>query len=256
MPENKHHTGVLLYMFLKKDLRERYLGSVMGFYWSVINPLILMLLYLFVFSVILNVKFAGLNPALYIFCGMVPWLTFQESVQRSIETLITHKGLIKNVKFPSELLVANMNLSSMFNGLLGMVLLIIATVFLGNPGPALIFLPVVVIVQLIFSTALSWLLSTLNVYFRDVGHLTGVMMVVWLFLTPIFYPESYVPDSFSIIVKINPMAHLVSAYRQVILYGQMPHIRGFISLSVLSVILFFTGYFYFRKNSMLFGDIL
>ncbi len=246
----------LLFMFLKRDLKERYVGSVMGFYWSIVNPLVLLILYWFVFSSVLKINFQGNNAALYIFTGMLPFLTFQESIQRSIVSISSHSGLIRNIVFPSELIPVNICLSAVVNQLIGLVILLIFVAFYQGIKGAILFLPILIVIQLLLTAGLSMAFSAINVFFPDVGHLMGIVLVVWIFITPIFYPADMIPENFAFILSLNPLAHLVEAYRTVILSGAVPDIMEIAVLLATAFISFTAGFAVFSLKKKHFGDVL
>jgi len=214
-----------------------------------------------VFSVILKVKF-GQNGslsdfALYLFCGMLPWLAFQETVIRSTNSIVDNANLIKKFMFPSKILTVYLSISSLVNELIGLVVLIIAIIFITHKISYFIFfLPLIIIFQLIFTLGLGWIFACINVFFRDTAHLIGVIMMVWMFLTPIFYPESMVPKEFQLIIKVNPMAYLVRAYRDILLNNRFPYIADVLTFMVISIIVFFGGYYLFSKTQHQFSDVV
>jgi len=251
----------LIWSFVVRDLQGRYVGSTMGLFWSLINPIMTLLLYLYVFSVILKVKF-GQNGslsdfALYLFCGMLPWLAFQETVIRSTNSIVDNANLIKKFMFPSKILTVYLSISSLVNELIGLVVLIIAIIVITHKISYFIFfLPLIIIFQLIFTLGLGWIFACINVFFRDTAHLIGVIMMVWMFLTPIFYPESMIPQEFQLIIKINPMAYLVRAYRDILLNNKLPYISDILTFMVISIIVFFGGYYLFKKTQHQFSDVV
>ena len=251
----------LIWSFVVRDLQGRYVGSTMGFFWSIINPIIMLLIYLYVFSAILKVKF-GQNGsltdfALYLFCGMLPWLAFQETVIRSTNSIVENANLIKKFMFPSKILTVYLSISSLVNELIGLVVLIIAINLITHKiSYFILFLPVIIIFQLTFTMGLGWIFACVNVFFRDTAHLIGVIMMVWMFLTPIFYPESMIPQKFHLIIKINPMAYLVRAYRDILLNEKLPHISDILIFMAISIIVFFGGYYLFSKTQHQFSDVV
>ncbi len=246
----------LLWMFLQRDLKERYVGSVMGFYWSIINPIVLLGLYWFVFSRILKINFGGTNAALYIFTGMLPFLTFQESVQRSMTSISVHSGILKNIVFPSELLPVYISLSALINQLVGLAVLITVIALFQGIGLSALFIPVLLVFQLLFTAGLSMILTALNVFFPDASHLVGIMLVILIFITPVFYPSAMIPADFHLLLYLNPLAHLVDSYRDIILSGVFPATGSLVFLLLVSVLFFSCGIAIYNSKKKYFGDVL
>lgn len=251
----------LLKEFIARDIKSRYVGSHMGFYWSVLNPIITLIVYTFLFSVILKVKLGNepgvTNFALYLFCGMLPWIALQDSVQRSTTCIVDNENIIKKLVFPSKILPVYLSLSALITELIGLIVLSIATFFISHfVSPYILFLPLILIPQLIFTLGLSFIFATSHVFFRDTSPLVTVFMTVWLYLTPIFYPVSIVPDKFKGIYMLNPMAHLVSIYRDIFLRNQMFSIGSAVYFSLASCIIFILGYIAFTKSHRKFVDLI
>ena len=251
----------LLRNYVRRDLRERYMGSLIGFYWSAINPLILLGIYTFVFSVILQVRFGpqqGIaGSALYIFCGMVPWMTFQESVGRSTGVLIDNANLIKKVMFPAKILPAYIVISHFVNLGIGLTIMIIAAALAGHgPSLHLLWLPVIAGAQFVFTLGCCWLVSALNVFVRDTAPLTAQLLTVWMFLSPIFYSIQLVPEPMRPLLIANPITHLVTAYRDVVLDTTTPDLVGLGMFSLAAVGVAGLGYLFFTRSQHLFSDVL
>jgi lipopolysaccharide transport system permease protein len=252
---------VLLRSFVIKDIRTRYVGSLMGFFWSVIQPLIELLTYTFVFTVILRVRFEPgfplLTNALYLFAGMVPWLTLSETLNRSTNAVRTHAHLVKKARFPSSALCGYIALSEAFSQLVRFALLFLAALIIrqGLSWHALLVLPVLVF-QLLFTLGLSQLLATTQVFFKDTQHLLGAGLMIWLFITPIFYPASLFPKVFSPILMLNPLSHLVGIYRELILNHRLPHGGSLVIFGTAALLTFGIGAFTFQRHARRFPDLV
>jgi len=210
-----------------RDLRSKYVGSLGGIFWAVLNPLLLLLVFTFVFSIVFRAKFGsetGIGiSALYILTGLIPWLGFQEGVARSSGYLIENRNLISRVRFPIEVLPLVPVLSGFLGQLIGFLVIIF---WAGIKGKLFIqglyFLPVWMIFQVCFTVGLSYFFSVLGVWVRDLIQLVPVLLLVWMYGTPIFYPENLVPESFQFMIRLNPFAQLVIGYRSLILEGRLP----------------------------------
>jgi ABC-type polysaccharide/polyol phosphate export permease len=213
-----------------RELRSRYKRSVLGWTWSLINPLAMVLVYTLVFKYFLKVKVSpgepsGLNVwALFLMCALLPWNYFQIAVNSSISSLVSNAGLIKKTYFPRELLPASSVASAFVTHLIEMGLLLVALLGFGN-WRALIFVPLVLVLSIfmaIFALGLGLALSSLNVYFRDIEHFMGIFFLVWMFTTPILYPIYAVPAHFQTLLKLNPMTDATLSYRAMLYDGTLP----------------------------------
>ncbi len=251
----------LLRDFLGRDLRAKYVGSAGGIVWAVLHPLILMSAYTALFSVILQVRFGESGSvtafALYLYCGMLPWHAFADAATRSTSALVQHRNLIKTVRFPAKVLPTTIALTELVNEGIGLVFLTAAAWVLGHPpGWVLLLLPLLVALQLAFTLGVSMGLATINVFFRDVEQFARVIFLVWMFLTPIFYPEEQVPEKLKFLVDFNPMAQLVQMYRAVILEARLVALGDLATFAAAAVLTFVAGYTVFTGCHHKFADVL
>ena len=238
--------------FLIADMKERYLGSFFGFFGYIFNPLLLLFIYAVIFSGILKIKFGnstGMGDfAIYLFCGLIPWTAFSEGLQRSSTVLTDQRNLIKRVHFPKEIFPVYIALSAFFTQFVALSCFLIVLLLSGYElGFPLITLLVVFPFQIIFTMGFSFLLSSMNPFFRDIGVFLGTFLQIWFFCTPIFYPEAIVPDRFLPVLNINPMFHLVRIYRETILQMEFPSLLCFAYFAFVSVLVFVLGFLVFRK---------
>ena len=235
---------------VERDLRSKYVGSLIGVFWTVINPLLLLLVFTFIFSVVFRARFGSETgvgvSALYILCGLIPWLGFQEGVARSSSFLIENRNLITRVKFPVQILPAVPVLSGFFGQLIGfMVLLAWAGVKGKLAMPAILFLPAWMILQIALALGLGYLFAVVGVWVRDVIQLIPVLLLVWMYATPIFYPASLVPEKFKIVVALNPIAQLVDGYRKMILEGGLPSLEQALIVAGAALVCLIAGWLTF-----------
>jgi lipopolysaccharide transport system permease protein len=242
----------LIHSLVARELKARYRGSVLGFFWSFINPLLLLGIYSFVFAVVLP----GTHPpetepyALFMFCGILPWTWFSSSLNESANVLIGHGNLIKKVLFPAEILPIVTVLANMVHFFLGLPILIGFLIYYWRP--ITVWFPVVVLVQLVFTTGLALILSALTVHFRDIKDLLANVLTFWFFATPIIYPMAQANDATSGYAKqfldLNPMTHIVVSYQEILFYpGPVGHWQWLVALGGGSVVLFLIGYFLFDR---------
>jgi len=208
-----------------RDLRGRYVGSTLGLFWSVVNPLAQLAIYTFVFSTVLSVRFgtSDMPFVLYLAAALFPWLAFQESVLRSATCLVDNSVLVKRVVFPIEVLPVQIAVTALVHQLIALVLLLGLMVALGvSPHLSLLALPLLVVLQLLLTIGIGWTVAALHVYFRDTAQLLGVLFPMWFYLTPIIYPTQLVPAGLRPVLALNPLSALVEAYRDVLLHGVVP----------------------------------
>ncbi len=251
----------LVRSFVIKDIRTRYVGSLMGFFWTVVHPLIELVTYTFVFTVILRVRFeehysVGTN-ALYLFCGMIPWFSLSETLSRSTNTIRENAHLIKKVRFPASVLCTYINLSEAFNQLIRLVLLFVAAVAIGHGLTLhlLIIVPVLIL-QVLFTQGMAMFLASTQVFFKDTQHLLGPSLMIWLFITPIFYPAHYFPKEFTPLLMLNPLSHLVGIYRELILNHTLPHWGSVVIFATCAMLMFTLGALLFQRHAKRFPDLV
>ena len=215
-----HHRTLIMTLVLR-ELRARYRGSFLGFLWSFLNPLLLMLVYVLVFSVYLRVPQA--NYAVFLFVGLLPWLWFSSSLGHATGVIVGGGALVKRVLFPAEVLPLVSVLSNMVNFLLSLPLLFLFLFLFGRPvTPWAASLPLLLAIQLLLTVGLALPLAALNVHLRDVEQILGNLLILWFFLSPVLYPASTVPAAFRRLYFLNPLAGLIQGYRDILFDGQPP----------------------------------
>jgi ABC-type polysaccharide/polyol phosphate export permease len=242
----------LIQTLVTRDLKARYRGSVLGFFWSFINPLFLLLIYSFVFSTVLpRAEDPDLEPyALFMFCGILPWTWFSSSILESSNVLISGGNLIKKVLFPAEVLPIVTVLANMVHFFLGLPILAAFLIYYRRPlDPVeLLWFPVIVLVQLVVLLGMGLLVSALTVHFRDLKDILGNLLTLWFFATPIIYPMSQAPEQYRWLLNLNPMTHLAISYQEVLFYiGPHGHWRWLMALLAGAVLVFLAGYFVFDR---------
>ena len=242
----------LILSLVSRELKARYRGSVLGFVWSFINPLMLLGIYSFVFTIIMPNRAEGTQPyALFMLCGILPWTWFSASLSEASGSLIAGGNLIKKVLFPAEVLPIVSVLANMVHFFLALPI-VVAFLILFQRAPdasGLIWFPVVVLVQLVFTTGLALALSALTVHFRDIRDILTNLLTFWFFATPIIYPwfqEEVLP--YKLMFDLNPFTHLAVSYQEILFfYGPFDHWRWLVMLGVMSVGVFLGGYWLFDR---------
>ena len=242
----------LIQTLVVRDLKARYRGSVLGFFWSFFNPLMLLMIYTFVFTkVLVGVHPPEMEPyALFMFCGILPWTWFSASLLESANTLIAGGNLIKKVMFPAEVLPIVTVLANMVHFFLGLVILGLFLIYYQRPidGLELLWFPVIVLVQLVLTVGLALFLSALTVHFRDLKDILANLLMFWFFATPIIYPMSLTPGTARRLLNLNPFTHLAVSYQEILFYpGPFGHWKWLVALLAMSCVLFLLGYFLFDR---------
>ncbi|MBI3456853.1 MAG: ABC transporter permease [Candidatus Rokubacteria bacterium] len=247
---------VLILTLVLRELRARYRGSFLGFLWSFLNPLLLMLVYVLVFAVYLRVPME--HYAIFLFTGLLPWLWFSSSLGHATGVIVGSGALVKRILFPAEVLPLVSVLSNLVNFLLSLPLLFLFLLAFGvRPGPMLAFLPLLLTLQLLLTVGLALPLAALNVYLRDVEQILSNVLVLLFFLSPILYPVSTVPASLRLgdlltiplrpLYFLNPVAGLVQGYQNIIFFGREPHWIHLGMVTAFAVVAFWGGYWVFDR---------
>ena len=242
----------LIQSLVARDLQARYRGSVLGFFWSFINPLLLLLIYTFVFTVVLpSARPADLDPfSVFMFCGLLPWTWFSASLLESSNVLVSGGNLIKKVLFPAEVLPIVIVLANLVHFCLGLPILAAFLLYFRVPVvPAdLLWFPVIVAVQLVLTLGLALVVSSLTVHFRDIRDLLQNLLTLWFFATPIIYPLEMAPAPVQRVLALNPFTHLAGSY-QGVLFREGPFTAWprLLALGAVSVVVFLAGYFLFDR---------
>jgi ABC-type polysaccharide/polyol phosphate export permease len=242
----------LVQSLVARDLKARYRGSVLGFLWSFVNPLLMLLIYTFVFTVVLpGVHPPELEPfALFLFCGILPWTWLSSSLLESANVLIAGGNLIKKVLFPAEELPMVTVLAGLVHFCLGLPILAGFLIYYRADVVAvdLLWFPVIVAVQLVLTLGLALLVSALTVHFRDVRDLLQNLMTLWFFATPIIYPLSQAPPGVRRLLNLNPFTHLAVSYQEVLFRsGPFTDWPRLLAAGGAAILAFLVGYFVFDR---------
>jgi len=246
--------------FVQREIRTRYVTSALGVGWALIRPLSLLVLYTFVFSYVLKVKFGGNSRsdfAFNLFCGLVPWLAFSDGITRATTAIAEQAPLVKRVRFPSEILPIHQVLVSLALESLGLVILLGALIVVGRaPGWPLLTVAAIAIPQFLFTAGIAWAVGALSVLVPDTRQVVSFGLVFWMYATPIVYPLEMVPERFRWVYQLNPLAYLVGAYRGAVLQHQVPALVPFAVFCATSLVIFIAGYWVFNRLKYEFADVL
>jgi ABC-type polysaccharide/polyol phosphate export permease len=247
-----------------RELKARYKGSVLGFVWSLLNPLGMMLVFTFVFTVMVPSSNIDRFPIFFL-CGFLPWQYLSTALIGGMQSIPGNSNLVKKVHFPREVLPLASVLANLVNFLLALVVLFIALAVTRTPvSPFLWLLPVVILIQTCFVLGVVLVLSTLNVFYRDTALVMDVALQAWFFLTPVFYPIEILPPSFQLLgltldirrlmYIFNPMASLIASYRDLLYWGYRTNMDFFLRTAATSLIVLAFGYWFFLRFSRRFGE--
>jgi ABC-type polysaccharide/polyol phosphate export permease len=246
----------LTWNLVARELKARYRGSMLGFLWSFLNPLLLMSVYALVFSVFM--RWGMENYVVFLISGLLPWIWFSSSLLDSSGSIIGGGNLIKKVLFPAEVLPLVVVLSNFINFLLSLpIILLFAIIFKRPITGSLLALPVVMLVQMVLLFGLGLLFSALCVHYRDIQHILGNFLTLWFFLTPVIYPLEQVEARGAIVslpVICNPVTPLVLAYQRIFFYGEFPDFGQLVVIAVLAVLVYLLGASIFERHRITFAE--
>ena len=253
--KNLYNYRELLKTNIKKEVRGKYKNSFLGVLWSFLNPLLQIVVYAIVFQLIL--KNPQENYAIFICCGLIPWTYFSSAISRSAFTMVENGNILKKVYFPREILPISIVTSETVNFLISTVI-ILGFVIFGGLGISkyIVFYPLVLLAQYLLLIAISFIVSSISVYIRDLQHLIGVALQLLFYAAPIVYSPEVIPPEYQWILTLNPMAYIINGYRDIFYYQTMPDIASLFGLIAISIVLCVIGYLIFNKLQKGFAEEL
>lgn len=251
----------LIRSMARRDILARYRGSFGDVFWTVLNPLLLMATYFFVFGVVLRARFgadrSSTGFALYFLAGMLPWLAFSEPAGRAPHVILEHRNFVKKLIFPLATLPVNQVLAGLVTEIFAAALFVVALLLFRGAIPAsVLWLPALLVPQLLFTLGTCWFLAALGVFVRDLGQIMGFLLTLWFFITPICYPEASLPEGALFILRKNPMFVLVRGYRDIFLEKHAPELLPVAKLWLVAVAVFLLGHAWFYKLRKSFADVI
>lgn len=246
----------MIFSLVHRELKGRYKGSVLGFAWTFLNPLFQLAVYTMVFSTIMR---NGIEDYyLYLFVALIPWIFFSSSLTGGAGCIRSQGGMITKIYFPREVIPISYVTSCFVNMLLSLIVVFAVVAIAGRPIniEALLFLPIVMVIEYFLSLGFCFLLSSITVYFRDVEWFTNVIMMAWQFITPVMYGIESIPESLQTVFNMNPMTPIIVAYRDILYYGQIPQMSTLVNAVLFAVVIFFFGWFVFSKLKNHFAEEL
>lgn len=244
----------LLKTSISKDIRGKYKNSILGVFWSFLNPLLQIAVYALVFPLLMRGSTIE-NYTVFICCGLIPWNFFSTAISRTSFTIIENGNIVKKVYFPREILPISVVTSEAINFIISSIIILIFVLGYGvGITKYIIFYPIILLVEYFLLIGISFIVSSITVYFRDLQHFIGIALQLFFYATPIVYAPGQIPESFQWIIKYNPMTYIINGFRDIFYYKQMPDFvdLGWVFLS--SIVLCFVGYFIFRKLQKRFAE--
>jgi len=247
-----------------RDLKVRYRSSILGVVWSWLNPLLMMIVYSTFYTIFFLREDVDHYPV-FLLCGLLPWNFFSDSVLQATSSIVSNAHLIKKVYFPREVLPVSIVLSNLVNFLIALPVFFVLALISGTSlSWWALLLPITILIQVALISGLAFFLAALNVFYRDVQHILGVIMLACFFLTPVFYPIHTVPQEYTILGitfnaqlwlrRLNPMASLIASYRDLLYWGAPTGLDFLLRTAATALIVFVVGYLVFLRYSSRFGE--
>jgi lipopolysaccharide transport system permease protein len=246
----------------KREILSRYRGSALGLLWSFVNPLIMLCVYTFVFGGVFKARWGDQGSsksefALVLFSGLIVFNFFSECVNRAPNLIVGNPNYVKKVIFPLEIMIVTSVITALYHALISLFVWVLTfIVFFGIPKITIVLLPLVIAPLIILVGGLSWMLSAMGVYIRDIGQFIGVLTTILMFLSPIFYPISSVPEQYRIWLYMNPLTIVVEMSRDLMYWGSIPDLKLLLVFWVISILIGWLGFVWFQKIRKGFADVL
>ena len=239
--KNLYNYRELLKTSVKKEVRSKYKNSFLGVVWSFLNPLLQIVVYAIIFSLILKNKQE--NYAIFLCCGIIPWTFFSSAINKSAFTIIENGNIIKKVYFPREIIPISVVIAEAINFLISTII-ILGFVIIGGIGITkyLLFYPIILITQYVVIISIAFVVSSICVYFRDLQHFIGIILQLLFYATPIIYSQDNIPSEYQWILKINPMTYIINAYRDIFYYQKAFEIFHLIIILFIEIVTSYVGY--------------
>jgi lipopolysaccharide transport system permease protein len=253
----------LIFEMTKREINKRYQGSVLGLAWSFINPLLMLIVYTFVFSVVFKARWgvseneSRIDFAIILFVGLIIFGIFSEALTQAPGLILSNVNYVKRVIFPLEILSLVSLGSILFHSFVSLsILIVVQLLFKGFLSPTILLLPLTILPVVFLSLGFSWFFSALGVFIRDIGQILGVIITVLMFTSAIFFPLSKLPEKYQVLLRLNPLAMIIEECRNILIYGQSPDwfITGVLLIS--SLLVAFAGFWWFQKTRKGFADVI
>lgn len=247
----------LFWQLTLRDIKSKYKQSLLGYSWVILVPLINLTVLSIVFTFVFKVPTGPVPYPVYLFTALVPWLFMSNAIVAATGSVLANSSLVTKIYLPREILPLSAVASKLVDLFLTVLILGFFMIFFKVPfHTTILFVPIILFMQLMLITGISFILSASNVFYRDIEHAIGVILGVWMYLTPVVYSPDLIPKDLKIFFYLNPMSGIIDAYRATILYGVIPFWPAFLYSSIFSVAIFIIGYFYFRNRAKYFAEVI
>jgi lipopolysaccharide transport system permease protein len=253
----------LILQMIRREVLGRYRGSVFGLAWSFLNPILMLSIYTFVFSVVFKARWgegavdSKTQFAMLVFVGMIVLGLFTEAVNRSPNLILGNTNYVKKVVFPLEILPIISLGAALFHAVISLLVLAVALLLINHHVHwTFIFIPIVVSPLVFFTLGITWMLASFGVFMRDIGQTIGILTTILMFMSPVFYPVSALPDQFQGLMMLNPLTFIIEQCRLVAISGQTPDWLGLAIYTLVSLLVMWLGYVWFQKTRKGFADVL
>lgn len=252
----------LIFDLSKREILQKYRGSFFGIFWAFMIPILMLFIYTFVFSYIFQARwFSGsgvrIEFALQLFTGLIVFNFFSECVSKSPTLISSNANFVKKIIFPLEILPFINLISSLFHFLISLLTLLVAyIIFYGLPPISLLFMPIILIPLSLFTLGICWLVSSIGPFIRDISQLIGIVLTITMFMSPIFYPASALPENFQVLFLLNPLTSIIEMMRVIIFDGKLPDLFVFCISFITTSVIACCGYFFFQKLRSGFADVI
>lgn len=252
----------LIYTLARREVISRYRGSVLGLLWSFFTPVLMLVVYTFVFSVVFQAKWSEGHTsrsafALVLFSGLIIFNLFSECINRAPGTIISNANYVKKVIFPLEILPWVNVVAALFHFAISCLVWVVFYLFeVGIPHITILLLPAILLPFILMIMGMSWFLASLGVYLRDVSQIVGIVTMVLMFLSPIFFPTSALPESVRSLLLLNPLAHFIEQTRDVMYWGKMPELVPWVKGLLINLFVAWAGFIWFQKTRKGFADVI
>ncbi len=245
----------LLAQLTAREIKARYKQSFIGYAWVILNPLAQLIVYSFVFSIVFRFPTNNIPYIIFLYAALLPWTLLQSSITAATQSLVDNASLLKKVNFPREVIPYASVLSKIVDFLFSAVLFLLFCLILRVPiSPSIVFFIPLFAVQLLLTMGISLMLSTFNLFYRDIQYLTNLVLMLWMYMTPVVYPLSLVPEQYVWLYKLNPMVGIIEGYRSAI-FGY-PFEWSIIGWAAgVSIVVFLVGFTIFKHSERVFADI-
>lgn len=245
----------LLWNLANREITQRYKQSVLGYAWVILNPLFQLIVMSFVFDVVLRIPSLGVPFILFLSAALLPWNLFTQSLSASSTILVSNSNLITKIYFPREILVYSTIIAKIVDFFYSCIVLVFFLIIFKIPLTIYyLWLPAIFLIQLFLMAGISLFVAALNLFYRDIQYLLNLILLLWMYITPVMYPIEMIPEKYRFIMSLNPMAVIVNAYRQVLLSGSGPNLYSLTIAGLISILVFMSGFIIFKKLEGEFAD--